>query len=81
MIENDEVGFISDNYRNHIDRLKDVDSFNNDRIHQYVMDKFSSQQMTQGYLKYYKMVLNGEAINKIKPFVSSVESTDFFTMH
>lgn len=81
VIANDDVGFISDSYTSHIERLKDVDSFNPVRIHQYVLDKFSSQEMTKGYLKYYEMVLNGQKINKQKPFVNSEEPRDFFAMH
>lgn len=80
-IVNEETGFISASYAEHIKRLKEVDSFKPKTIHEYTVDTFSSKVMTLNYLKYYEKVLNGEAINTTTPKVVSVDPKSNFIMH
>lgn len=75
-----DAGFLSDSYKEHIDRLKEVDHFDRKKIHDMVCDRFSARAMTDGYLAYYEKVLNGESLNSVKPKVTHIDPPEFFRM-
>jgi glycosyltransferase involved in cell wall biosynthesis len=76
-----DAGFLSDNYTEHIKRLKEVGSFNRKKIHELVCDRFSAKTMTDGYLACYEKALNGQTLNPSPPKVNHIDPPGFFTMH
>lgn len=62
---NPQVGLISDKKSDWIDKLNHLADlkFNENFIHEYVVEKFSALPMTKNYLKYYEKILNGETLN------------------
>lgn len=65
-----DVGFLSSQKRELIKAVKNVDSYNRKRCHQYVLEHFTSKQMTDNYLHYFEKVLNGETLNDPPPYYS-----------
>lgn len=61
-------GFLSAKSSELIKMIEEAKSFNPKQIHERVIDIFSVKQMTAAFLKLYEKVLNGETLNKSKPF-------------
>jgi glycosyltransferase involved in cell wall biosynthesis len=76
----EEAGFLSNKYSAHIERLKEVESFDRKNIHQFVCDKFSAKAMTDSYLACYEKVLNGQTLNPARPKVTHLDPPEFFRM-
>ena len=79
-IVTEEAGFLSTSYKAHIERLKEVETFDRKKIHELVCDRFSAKTMTDGYLAYYEKVLNGQTLNLTKPIVTHIDPPEFFRM-
>ena len=45
--------------------------------HAYVMENFTSVQMTNGYLSKYETVLDGQLLNKIAPTLTTIQTEKF----
>ena len=60
--------------------MKDLSAYNPQHIHERVCDNFSVRNMTDGYLRYYEQVMNGQTLHTVAPKVDSLESDGFFTM-
>lgn len=61
-------GFLSTTSTELVEKIKEPQSFNSQQIHERVMDLFSIKQMTASFILLYEKVLNGEQLNKKKPF-------------
>jgi glycosyltransferase involved in cell wall biosynthesis len=67
-----DVGFLSNKQSELIDRFKDIDTFNRQKCHEYVVDNFSALEMTKSYIEMYSRILNGEKINtRIPTYIES----------
>jgi glycosyltransferase involved in cell wall biosynthesis len=62
-----EFGFLSAKQSELLNALKNVDSYDRKKCHEYVCDNFSARKMTQDYLSLYEKVLNGESLNPSPP--------------
>jgi len=67
-IVDEQSGFLSNDSDELINAIKNIDSYDPKYIHQRVVDCFTSRQMADGFLKLYEKVLNGETLNKEKPY-------------
>jgi glycosyltransferase involved in cell wall biosynthesis len=68
-----EVGFLSNKKSELVEKLKNPGEFSPKICHEYVCDNFTAKHMTDGYLKLYEKVLNGEKLNSRKPGVKVTE--------
>ena len=71
-----ESGFLSDSRSELINALKNVDTYDRLKCHEYVCDNFSSLKMTQEYLALYEKVLNGETLNPEPPRLRETEKPE-----
>lgn len=62
-----EAGFLSTSRSELAEVLRNAGSFNKKYCHQYAADNFNIAKMAGGYLALYHKVLNGEALNPVKP--------------
>lgn len=62
-----EFGYLSTNRSELLNALKDAESYDRKKCHEYVCDNFSAGKMTQDYLNLYEKVLNGESLNQRPP--------------
>ncbi|WP_413666035.1 glycosyltransferase [Mucilaginibacter sp. Mucisp86] len=62
-----EVGLLSASKTELAAGLRNVDSFNKQYCHQYAADNFNIGKMAAAYLALYEQVLNGRALNLVKP--------------
>ena len=62
-----EVGFLSNKAPELIERLKNIDVYNNKTCHEYVRDLFNHKIMTDGYLKLYNKILANIPLNASSP--------------
>ncbi len=72
-----EVGFLSTKSNELIESVKNISEYNSKYCHQYVMEKFTSTQMTQAYLTLYEKVLNGHQLNHQHPKLVEIPSKKF----
>jgi glycosyltransferase involved in cell wall biosynthesis len=70
-----EFGYLSSNSSALIAALKQVDSYDRKKCHEYACDNFSARKMTQDYLLLYDKVLNGESLNSSPPRLVDKESS------
>lgn len=61
------VGLLSNKTAVLIEGLKRVDEFSNKLCHDYAMEHFNLQIMTQNYIQLYEQVLNGKKLNDLLP--------------
>lgn len=71
------VGITSNSLSTLVDAVKNVDQFKSKDCHEYVMDHFSSTQMTINYLKKYELVLNGHTLNQVAPVLKVILKDKF----
>lgn len=71
-----EFGFLSNSRSELINALKNVDSYDRKKCHEYVCDNFSSLKMTRDYLALYEKVLNGETLNPEPPRLIDTEKPE-----
>lgn len=72
-----EVGFLSNQSTELVNALQDVDSYNKQACHDYVMAHFTSVQMADKYLRFYEQVLRGNSLNKTHPQLQKVQVEKF----
>jgi glycosyltransferase involved in cell wall biosynthesis len=70
-----DVGFISNSLSELTNAVREADSYNKMRCHEYVCDELSSKQMADKYLQYYQMVINGQPLNTTQPTTLTPETT------
>lgn len=62
-----EVGVLSNRAGDLAEAARHLDRFDRRRCHEWVMDRFTSRHMTDGYLGLYQRLLNGEPLNPVLP--------------
>lgn len=67
IIQDDKVGFLSNNYNELIEAAKDVSTFDRKACHELAKTKFSSKQMYLDYQVCYERILDGEPLNREIP--------------
>jgi hypothetical protein len=60
-----------------VEGVQHASQFDTKTCHQYVMENFTSTQMTKAYLSKYEKVLNGQHLNNITPFLTSIQTEKF----
>jgi glycosyltransferase involved in cell wall biosynthesis len=76
-----EVGFLSNQSSELVNTLQNVESYNRQACHDYVMAHFTSIQMTDKYLQFYEQVLNGNSLNKEHPQLINVQTEKFLPFY
>ncbi len=63
-----------------VEAVKNADSFNARRCHEYVVEWFSSGRMARDYVDLYEKVLDGEALHAVAPSVGEVSKEKFLPL-
>ena len=71
------VGITSNSFSALVEGVQNADQFDPKFCHAYVMDNFTSTQMTDAYLSKYETVLNGQQLNKIAPTLTTIQTEKF----
>jgi len=71
------VGVTSNSLSTLVDAVQKANQFDPKICHAYVMDNFTSVQMTNGYLSKYEMVMNGQHLNVIAPILTTIQKEKF----
>lgn len=64
---NDKLGFLSNDYNQIAEAVKNADSYNTKFISEYARENFNSKIMAEKYLEKYLLVLNGKKLNNHNP--------------
>lgn len=64
---NDKLGFLSNDYNQIAEAVKNADKFNRKYISEYARENFNSKIMAEKYLEKYLLVLNGKKLNIPNP--------------
>lgn len=73
-----EVGIRTQSKSEMIDILKNIQQFDRKTCHEYARDNFNHLVMSQKYLQYYEMVLNGQDLHADEPVVTQNLPYDFY---
>jgi len=60
-----------------VDAVQKADQFDPKICHAYVMEHFTSTQMTKAYLSKYEMVMHGQQLNDQPPILKEIQSVKF----
>ena len=71
------VGITSNSLSTLVDAVQNAGQFDPKICHQYVMDNFTSTQMTENYLKKYETVLSGQHLNDTAPILTKIQTEKF----
>ena len=71
------VGITSNSLSALVDAVQNANLFDPKICHEYVMENFTSTQMTNAYLSKYEMVMNGQQLNKIAPTLTTIQTEKF----
>jgi glycosyltransferase involved in cell wall biosynthesis len=71
------VGVTSNSLSALVDAVQNANQFDPKICHEYVMENFTSTQMTNAYLSKYEMVMNGQQLNKIAPTLTTIQTEKF----
>jgi glycosyltransferase involved in cell wall biosynthesis len=71
------VGVTSNSLSALVDAVQNANQFDSKICHEYVMENFTSTQMTNAYLSKYEMVMNGQQLNKIAPTLTTIQIEKF----
>jgi glycosyltransferase involved in cell wall biosynthesis len=71
------VGITSNSLSALVEGVQHADQFDTKTCHEYVMENFTSKQMTINYLKQYETVLNGQHLNQTAPILSTIQTEKF----
>jgi glycosyltransferase involved in cell wall biosynthesis len=71
------VGVTSNSLSALVDAVQNANQFDSKICHEYVMENFTSTQMTNAYLSKYEMVMNGQQLNKIAPTLTTIQTEKF----
>lgn len=64
---NDKLGFLSNDYNQIAEAVKNADSYNTKFISEYARENFNSKIMAEKYLEKYLLILNGKKLNNHNP--------------
>ena len=71
------VGLTSNSLSRLVEAVQNADQFDPKICHEYVMEHFTSIQMTNAYLSKYETVLSGHQLNDIAPTLKTVQTEKF----
>ena len=71
------VGITSNSLSTLVDAVQNAGQFDPKTCHQYVMENFTSTQMTVNYLKKYETVLSGQHLNDTAPILTNIQTEKF----
>jgi glycosyltransferase involved in cell wall biosynthesis len=71
------VGVTSNSLSALVDAVQNANQFDPKICHEYVMENFTSTQMTKAYLSKYETVLNGRHLNAQTPILKEIQSVKF----
>jgi glycosyltransferase involved in cell wall biosynthesis len=71
------VGITSNSLSTLVEGIQHAGQFDTKICHQYVMDNFTSTQMTKAYLSKYETVLNGQNLNDTAPVLTTIQTEKF----
>jgi len=71
------VGITSNSLNALVDAVQNANQFDPKICHEYMMENFTSTQMTNAYLSKYEMVMNGQQLNKIAPKLTTIQTEKF----
>lgn len=77
---NSEVGFLSTSKTELVNIIKNINSFNRKHIHEYFMENFTTDILTENFLKAYERILNGEKLNKNIPVMNHIDPPEYFKL-
>lgn len=72
-----QVGVTSNSLSALVEAIKNADQFDAKICHEYVMDHFTSTQMTKAYLSKYETVMNGQSLNPTAPVLKTLQTEKF----
>lgn len=78
-IINSEVGFLSAKSVELKEAIEHRNNFSAKTCQEYALEKFNSKKMALQYFEKYLIVLNGETLNKINPFLLQVQTERFLS--
>ncbi len=67
----EEVGFLSASKSELVNKIKS-NSFDSNTCHNYAVNNFSAELMTERYLALYQKVINGETLNNVSPTLKEI---------
>lgn len=76
-----EVGVLSTSMQELVTAAKDHSQFDRKHCHEYVMENFTSKQMTDKYISYYEKVLSGDQLNPSEPYFTADSFTEKYPIH
>lgn len=71
------VGLTSNSLSRLVEAVQNADRFDPKICHEYVMENFTSNQMTNAYLSKYEIVLSGHQLNDIAPTLKTIQTEKF----
>jgi glycosyltransferase involved in cell wall biosynthesis len=71
------VGITSNSLSTLVEGVQHAGKFDTKTCHQYVMENFTSTQMTVNYLKKYETVLSGQHLNDTTPILTTIQTEKF----
>lgn len=71
------LGVTSNSLSTLVDAVQNADQFDPKFCHEYVMENFTSVQMTNAYLSKYETVLNGQQLNEVAPRLMAIQTEKF----
>ena len=71
------VGITSNSLSKLVDAVQKAEDFDPKFCHDYVMENFTSTQMTNAYVSKYETVLKGQQLNKIAPTLIAIQKEKF----
>lgn len=69
-----EFGFLSDSQSQLREAMQNWQQYNRQACHEYAVEQFNAQLMTQRYLEIYERVLDGETLNNKQPRLQTPET-------
>lgn len=72
-----DYGFLSNNASSLAEAVENADSFSRLQCHEYAVEQFNSQKMTEAYIKLYEKRLNGEMLNNAVPLLKQIQQEKF----
>ena len=71
------IGLTSNSLSRLVEAVQNADQFDPKICHEYVMENFTSIQMTNAYLSKYETVLSGHQLNDIAPTLKTIQTEKF----
>ncbi len=77
---NNEVGFLSRSISELADAVKNANSYDRKKIHEYYMENFTADICTENYLRAYEKILNSEPLNNTSLIMEQPQPKEFYNL-